>query len=104
MHFGLFGDRLWPTAPTGGDRFVILPKVGSARNADVNSLYYRFRAQSGNGARSSKPVTKWKSRPIPGLGVCPLPRSERATMKSPDSDVERSKRRSPSGMLETRLA
>jgi hypothetical protein len=53
----------WPTAPTGGDRFVILPKVGSARNADVNSLYYRFRAQSGNGARSSKPVTKWKSRP-----------------------------------------
>ena len=57
------GDRLWPSPPIGDDRFGILPKVGSARNADVNSLYYRFRAHSGRGARSSKPVAKWKRRP-----------------------------------------
>jgi hypothetical protein len=34
-----FADaRYWPSLLFGDDRFAILPKVGSVRNADVKSL------------------------------------------------------------------
>jgi hypothetical protein len=55
--------RSWPATSICEDRFAILPKVASARNADVKSHLDRFRVYCRRDQKFSLPVEKLNNRP-----------------------------------------